>query len=83
MEETRFKETLGRGLKILVDEVEGMGEGGTLAVQRPLSSMFYGFPLDLTQDVMRGSTGKSILTVSMLPWKNRKPRRARPGRFRR
>ena len=55
MEETRFKETLGRGLKILVDEVEGMGEGGTLdgATAFKLYDT-YGFPLDLTQDVMRG-----------------------------
>ncbi|MGC6484961.1 MAG: alanine--tRNA ligase [Candidatus Puniceispirillales bacterium] len=55
MEETRFKETLGRGLKILVDEVGDMGEGGTLdgATAFKLYDT-YGFPLDLTQDVMRG-----------------------------
>ena len=59
MEETRFKETLGRGLKILVDEVEGMGEGGTLdgATAFKLYDT-YGFPLDLTQDVMRGFNWK-------------------------
>ena len=59
MEETRFKENLGRGLKILVDEVEGMGEGGTLdgATAFKLYDT-YGFPLDLTQDVMRGFNWK-------------------------
>ncbi|XDZ66792.1 alanine--tRNA ligase [Alphaproteobacteria bacterium LSUCC0684] len=55
MEETRFKETLGRGMKILVDEVEGRAEGGVLdgATAFKLYDT-YGFPLDLTQDVMRG-----------------------------
>ena len=55
MEETRFKETLGRGLKILVDKVEGMDEGGTLDGDTAFKLYdTYGFPLDLTQDVMRG-----------------------------
>jgi len=55
MEETRFKETLGRGMKILVDEVEGRSAGGVLdgATAFKLYDT-YGFPLDLTQDVMRG-----------------------------
>jgi alanyl-tRNA synthetase len=55
MEETRFKETLGRGLKILTDEIRGKSEGGTLdgATAFKLYDT-YGFPLDLTQDVMRG-----------------------------
>lgn len=55
MEETRFKETLGRGLKILVDKVEGLAEGGTLDGDTAFKLYdTYGFPLDLTQDVMRG-----------------------------
>ena len=63
MEETRFKETLGRGLKILVDEVEGKnkkkggekGKGGILDGETAFKLYdTYGFPLDLTQDVMRG-----------------------------
>ena len=55
MEETRFKETLGRGLKILVDKVDGMAEGGTLDGETAFKLYdTYGFPIDLTQDVMRG-----------------------------
>ena len=55
MEETRFKETLGRGLKILVDQVDNMPKGGTLDGDTAFKLYdTYGFPLDLTQDVMRG-----------------------------
>ncbi|MCE2517755.1 MAG: alanine--tRNA ligase [Alphaproteobacteria bacterium] len=55
MEETRFKETLGRGLKILVDKVDGMPEGSTLDGDTAFKLYdTYGFPIDLTQDVMRG-----------------------------
>ena len=55
MEETRFKETLGRGLKILVDQVENMPKGGMLDGDTAFKLYdTYGFPLDLTQDVMRG-----------------------------
>ena len=55
LEETRFKETLGRGLRILNDEVAGKAAGGTLdgATAFKLYDT-YGFPLDLTQDFMRG-----------------------------
>ena len=55
MEEARFKETLGRGMKILVDEVDGKPEGGILDGETAFKLYdTYGFPLDLTQDVMRG-----------------------------
>ncbi len=55
LEETRFKETLDRGLRILNDEVAGKPSGGTLdgATAFKLYDTF-GFPLDLTQDFMRG-----------------------------
>ncbi|MDC0100841.1 alanine--tRNA ligase [Alphaproteobacteria bacterium] len=55
LEETRFKETLGRGLRILNDELSGKPSGGTLdgATAFKLYDTF-GFPLDLTQDFMRG-----------------------------
>ncbi len=54
LEETRFKQTLDRGLKLLEDEVAGLSEGGQL----PGAAAFklydtYGFPLDLTQDALR------------------------------
>ncbi len=53
-EETRFKATLDRGLKLLDDELAGLPEGAAL----PGASAFklydtYGFPLDLTQDALR------------------------------
>jgi len=54
LEETRFKRTLGTGLKLLDDETRGLSAGGTLKgdVAFKLYDTF-GFPLDLTQDVLR------------------------------
>ncbi|OCX67119.1 alanine--tRNA ligase [Thioclava sp. SK-1] len=54
LEETRFKVTLERGLKLLDDEVSGLAAGAAL----PGAAAFklydtYGFPLDLTQDALR------------------------------
>jgi len=55
LEETRFKQTLERGLRLLEEEVGHLGEGQPLAgdVAFKLYDTF-GFPLDLTQDVLRG-----------------------------
>jgi len=55
LEETRFKQTLDRGLKLLDEESATMGKGDALpgAVAFKLYDTF-GFPLDLTQDVLRG-----------------------------
>ncbi len=55
LEETRFKRTLERGLKLLEDETDSLADGGEL----PGDVAFklydtYGFPLDLTQDALRG-----------------------------
>jgi alanyl-tRNA synthetase len=54
LEETRFRETLARGLAILEAAVRDLSQGGTL----PGDVAFklydtYGFPLDLTQDALR------------------------------
>jgi alanyl-tRNA synthetase len=54
LEETRFRTTLDRGLKLLDDELSRLPEGGDL----PGPAAFklydtYGFPLDLTQDALR------------------------------
>ena len=54
LEETRFKQTLERGLKLLEDALGDLGEGQAL----PGDVAFrlydtYGFPLDLTQDALR------------------------------
>ncbi len=55
LEETRFKKTLDRGLKLLDEESENLSADGALpgAVAFKLYDTF-GFPLDLTQDVLRG-----------------------------
>ncbi len=62
LEETRFKQTLDRGLKLLDDEVAGLTEGAAL----PGDAAFklydtYGFPLDLTQDALR-EKGRTVDT---------------------
>jgi alanyl-tRNA synthetase len=54
LEETRFRQTLDRGLRLLEDELGRLGEGQPL----PGEAAFrlydtYGFPLDLTQDALR------------------------------
>lgn len=54
LEETRFKQTLDRGLKLLDDELGGLDDDAPL----PGAAAFklydtYGFPLDLTQDALR------------------------------
>ncbi len=54
LEETRFRQTLDRGLRLLDDELAKVGEGQPL----PGAAAFrlydtYGFPLDLTQDALR------------------------------
>jgi len=53
-EETRFKQTLERGLKLLDEELVDLDEGADL----PGATAFklydtFGFPLDLTQDALR------------------------------
>jgi len=60
LEERRFQATLDRGLKLLEEETGKLGNGGTL----PGDVAFklydtYGFPLDLTADVLRGQ-GKTV-----------------------
>ncbi len=62
LEETRFKQTLDRGLKLLDEELAGLGEGAAL----PGAAAFklyatYGFPLDLTQDALR-EKGRTVDT---------------------
>jgi alanyl-tRNA synthetase len=53
-EETRFKQTLDRGLKLLDDELDGLAEGASLPGEAAFKLYdTYGFPLDLTQDALR------------------------------
>ena len=54
LEETRFKQTLDRGLKLLDEETARMPAGGTLDGEVAFKLYdTYGFPLDLTQDALR------------------------------
>ncbi|WP_433989060.1 Alanine--tRNA ligase (plasmid) [Pseudoseohaeicola sp. NH-UV-7] len=62
LEETRFKTTLDRGLKLLDEELGDLPEGQNL----PGAAAFklydtYGFPLDLTQDALR-EKGRAVDT---------------------
>ena len=54
LEETKFKRTLGTGLKLLADASGSLGKGDTLAgdVAFKLYDTF-GFPVDLTEDALR------------------------------
>mgnify|MGYP001824839360 CR=1 FL=1 len=55
LEETRFKETLGRGLRLLEEETGRLGSGEALSGEVAFKLYdTYGFPLDLTQDILRG-----------------------------
>jgi alanyl-tRNA synthetase len=54
LEETRFRRTLERGLKILDEESEGIADGGTFPGEVAFKLYdTYGFPLDLTQDALK------------------------------
>ncbi|MEK9640599.1 MAG: alanine--tRNA ligase, partial [Alphaproteobacteria bacterium] len=55
LEETRFKDTLSRGLKILQEELHASSGKKILAGSTAFKLYdTYGFPLDLTQDYLRG-----------------------------
>ena len=60
MEETRFRATLARGLRLLAEETSKLGSGNALPgdVAFRLYDTF-GFPLDLTQDALRAD-GRAV-----------------------
>ncbi len=54
LEETRFKQTLVRGLKLLGEATSKLGDGETFPGEIAFQLYdTYGFPLDLTQDALR------------------------------
>ncbi|MEP1902443.1 MAG: alanine--tRNA ligase-related protein, partial [Nitratireductor sp.] len=54
LEETRFRETLARGLELLDEEVESQAAKGVLPGEVAFKLYdTYGFPVDLTQDALR------------------------------
>ena len=53
-EETRFRQTLATGLKLLDEASADLGEGGTLSGETAFKLYdTYGFPYDLTEDALR------------------------------
>jgi len=53
-EETRFRQTLANGLKLLDEATGKLGEGGTLPGETAFKLYdTYGFPYDLTEDALR------------------------------
>ena len=55
LEEARFRVTLARGLAILDDETRALGPGAVLPGEIAFKLYdTFGFPLDLTQDALRG-----------------------------
>ena len=54
-EEARFQRTLGRGLALLDEASEGLGAGDTLPGETAFKLYdTFGFPVDLTEDILRG-----------------------------
>jgi alanyl-tRNA synthetase len=53
-EETRFRQTLANGLKLLDEAAVGLAQGGTLPGETAFKLYdTYGFPYDLTEDALR------------------------------
>ncbi|WP_338445374.1 alanine--tRNA ligase [Pelagerythrobacter marensis] len=53
-EETQFRRTLEKGLRLLDEETAGLGEGGELEGETAFKLYdTYGFPYDLTEDALR------------------------------
>ena len=62
-EETRFRQTLDRGLTLLDEELERVPEGEELSGKTAFKLYdTYGFPLDLTQDALR-EKGRTVNTA--------------------
>ena len=54
-EETRFRQTLANGLRLLDEATAGMSEGGVLPGETAFKLYdTFGFPYDLTEDALRG-----------------------------
>ena len=63
-EETRFRQTLDRGLKLLDDELARVPEGEEFSGETAFKLYdTYGFPLDLTQDALR-EKGRVVNTAA-------------------
>jgi alanyl-tRNA synthetase len=77
LEETRFKQTLERGLKLLDEATAELGTGKRLPGEVAFKLYdTYGFPLDLTQDALRGK-GIEVDTAGFDTAMNRQKAEAR------
>ena len=64
LEETTFRQTLGRGLRLLEEETARLGAGQAFPGEAAFKLYdTYGFPLDLTQDVLRAQ-GRKVETAA-------------------
>ena len=74
LEETRFRNTLVRGLKLLDEDSAGLSKGDTFSGDTAFKLYdTYGFPLDLTQDALRArdiSVDTAAFAVAMAKQKS-------------
>jgi alanyl-tRNA synthetase len=83
IEEERFIQTLDNGLRILTEEVERLKAAGASVLPGDIAFKLYdtfGFPLDLTADILRSETSPLTKTVSRPAWKNSARRPASTGK---
>jgi len=82
-EEERFRRTLGRGMGLLEDATSGFGEGDELPGETAFKLYdTYGFPLDLTQDALRGrGIGVDVRGFETAMEKQRAQSQADGGKF--
>ncbi len=60
LEEGRFQQTLGRGLRLLEEETQRLPREGAFPGEAAFKLYdTYGFPIDLTQDILRGQ-GRTV-----------------------
>ncbi len=77
LEETKFRNLLERGLGLLAEETGKLGDKGVLPGEVAFRLYdTYGFPLDLTQDALRGE-GKTVDTAGFEAAMAEQKRRAR------
>jgi alanyl-tRNA synthetase len=79
-EEERFSETLDNGLKILQEEMEGLKAKGKKVLPGDMAFKLYdtfGFPLDLTEDIVREA--EMTIDLEGFEGQRRRAREAREG----
>ena len=80
LEETRFRDTLERGLKLLDEATRGLKRAKMLPGEVAFKLYdTYGFPFDLTEDALRHEASASIPKALPPPWSGSAPRRGSPG----